>query len=278
MDDQKALIGSLKAYYSEHGIGAENFRCRHEPECRGSLPIFDPSAPVQDSFSPASEPWTGPRFGETEVPRIPRLVFVSLDSGDAGAEAGSSAIEVRDGWAPGVWVATPKEKRRHWFCTCEIARRLIRTFRSSIADIPIEDAQAYFAHTNSARCCQNKRGNRQADPVLFDNCRKFVGPELEIFRPDVLISQGDYAKDAVVKHFSPPLRTVRTWPDKLGACRVLRIAGQECLWYHTYHPNQGVGFFWKQREQVILPDDGLSCVVRDFITTRDGGNGSAEGA
>jgi hypothetical protein len=274
MDPQKALIASLKAYYSEHGIGAEeNFHCKHEAECKGELPYCNPALRGRDCFSTASEPWIGPNYGLDL--KIPKLVFVSLDSGDAGT--GSRAIECRDGWAPGVRVAPPKEKRRHWFCTCEIAHRLVCAFDPDLCDTRIEDAEAYFAHTNSARCCQNKGGNRQADPVLFDNCRKFVGPELEIFRPDILVSQGDHAKDAVLKHFSP-LRTIYSWPDKGGACKVLRIAGQECLWYHTYHPNQGRGLFWKQREQVILPDDGLSRVVREFIATRDVGNGTAEGA
>jgi hypothetical protein len=282
MDDHKMLIDSLRAYYSEHGIGAENFCCKHEAECKGALPYCDPPKRERDCFSTAVEAWIGPDYG---VGNLPRLVFLSLDSG--AAFKCRRVIERRDEWHPGHWKERPgweKEKKgwhlSHWFRTCEVARRLLREFDQRVGNISRKDmwdTERYFAHTNSARCCQNKKGNAEAHRILFDNCREFVGPELEILRPDILISQGDWAKLAVQQHFPAPLRTFHSWLGILGECKTLKIGGQECLWYHTYHPNQGGGFFRCQWKIVIEPYEGLPRIVVEFMKAREAGAGGNVG-
>ena len=238
------LVPALKAYYEAHGIGAARFSCPHSEECSRNSP----------HFTPAIEPHLGRRFGDG----IPRLVFVSLDSGSLDGDRGIERSE-----AASSWRLAGRDKIKHWYRTCELAQRILSAFDSSISGIRTEAVASYFAHLNSARCCQNKKGRAQADPILFTNCREYLGPELEIFRPDILITQGRYAETAVRHHFAPVRTTPAPW-DTADSYHVLEIGGSQCLFYHTHHPRYARGFN-RQRKLAILPDDGLRAVALTHI-------------
>jgi len=168
------LLSNLKAFYRENGIGADGeFSCVFKRDCSGNAPNID--------LLPR-ESHVGTRYGIG----VPRLVFVSLDPGSIKPGA-DRRIERRDAWKPG-----PKKwnKSRHWYRTCQIAWRVLSASNPALAGMLVEDMEPYFVHVNSARCSQNKSGNAQADFRLFANCRKFIGPELEILQPRILITQG----------------------------------------------------------------------------------------
>ncbi len=109
--DRAELIEALKSYYQIHGIGAESFHCAHWCECSRDSP----------TATTAAEPHIGPLFGAG----LPRLAFLSLDTGRDINEWGSRGIERMDNWRPGEEkAATGPEKSRHWYRTCEIAQRI----------------------------------------------------------------------------------------------------------------------------------------------------------
>ena len=90
-------------------------------------------------------------------------------------------------------------RSKHWYRTHEMALKLLCQFKCGlkIADIP-----PYFAHVNSAKCCQNKKNKGQADRTLFDECRRFIPKELRILKPDIVVTQGNWAKVAICKSFT----------------------------------------------------------------------------
>ena len=68
-------------------------------------------------------------------------------------------------------------KNKHWYLTHELAWVLLRQF---VPGLKISRVNRYFAHVNSAKCCQNNPQRRQASSTLFDNCRRFIPGELRI--------------------------------------------------------------------------------------------------
>lgn len=66
-----ALIDDLHRYYEGNGILATQFTCQHEAECRGGSP----------SFTGSNSAFVGERYEDAHRCGLPRLLFVSLDSG-----------------------------------------------------------------------------------------------------------------------------------------------------------------------------------------------------
>ena len=231
------MLEKLTAFYDAHGISSVDFRCPSRAACSAISP----------RFTEAKASFVGPRYKERT---LPRLLFLSLDSGSGEqnprqrtAQAVRMQELVRD------VAALPKN--RHWYRTHEMAWALLRQFD---AQLQVADTRLYFAHVNSAKCCQNKSGRQAADSTLFENCRRFVPGKLRVLNPDVLVTQGGRAKDAILKSFTVRRHDVRT----VESDRYKRDAHYEtglielkpdlktCLWLQTYHPN-GWGHFNPQR-------------------------------
>lgn len=152
-------------------------------------------------------------------------------------------------WSYLDYAALPKS--RHWYRTHEMAFELLRQFEPQLN---VADARLYFAHVNSAKCCQNKPGRKRADSILFDNCRRFLRGELRILKPDVVVTQGSQAKNAILSSFAVRRKVVRA----ISAPRFQLDAHYETglieiepdmmasLWLQTYHPSN-FGRFNPQR-------------------------------
>ena len=129
---------------------------------------------------------------------------------------------------------------------------LLRQFDPQLS---VADARLYFAHVNSAKCRQNKGGRKQVDSTLYENCLRFIPEELRILSPDVVVTQGGRAKDAILNSFSVRRHILRTMES---GSRFRRYAHYETgliefdpdkktsLWIQTYHPNN-FGSFNPQR-------------------------------
>jgi len=75
-------------------------------------------------------------------------------------------------------------KGRQWYQTHEIVASLLSPF---VPGITPPTAAGRFAHANGPKCCQNERGKALAEARLFNNCRPYLGRELEIIRPDATV-------------------------------------------------------------------------------------------
>ena len=173
-----ALVDDLRRYYEAQGILATRFTCCHQADCsRGSA-----------SFTGPKSAYFGEHYEDAHSLGLPRLLFVSLDSGSAG-----SCAEKR--LPSAVWPPVTEEslgrRNRHWYRTHELAACIVNRIRGT--SMKPWEAAPYFAHTNSAKCCQNKLGRGQADGRLFKNCRPYLSRELAVLRPDVIVTQGGWA-------------------------------------------------------------------------------------
>lgn len=250
------MLRRLNLYYERHGILPDDFRCASYSACSAGSP----------KFTEAKASHVGPRYGERGVPR---LLFLSLDSGSAQADPRLRTAEAvrRRNLALDV-AQLPRNK--HWYRTHEMAFELLRRFKPGLT---VGDTPLYFAHVNSAKCCQNKSERSQADKVLFENCRRFIPGELRLLRPDVVVTQGGWAEEAVRRSFDIQehrRRGLRVEGYKLDAryeTGLIELGAEAgtALWLHTYHPNNygrfnpqrkgcwplyadEVGRFWRSRE------------------------------
>jgi hypothetical protein len=227
----------LETYYVEHAISPANFRCSSRPWCSAGSP----------DFAEAKATFVGPRYEEG---RLPRLLFLSLNPGRARRHWRHRTIGAVLRSELATDLAT-LPKNRHWYRTHQLAHALLRQFRPTLL---LEEARLYFAHVNSAKCTPNKPGSANTDPRLFEKCRRFIPGELGILRPEIIVTQGNWAREAILG--SPEVREhVVQRVDAPGykhdahyetALVKVEPGTDPCLWLHTYHPRE-FGRFNPQR-------------------------------
>lgn len=210
----ETMLGRLSRYYENKGILSTSFTCTHGKDCKGDCAEF-----------------TGPKsaFVSTGYERgnLPRLLFLSLDSGDGDQDDKNRLLEAVREQEEVKRDVLSLPKNRHWYRTHELAWYVLSQFDPGIR---LEEAKKHFAHANSAKCCMNKPGRKKAAAVLFRNCRKYLRGELEILRPDVLVTQGAEAKEAVKSLDYKVLESIDGYASKV------EMDGREVFWLHTYHP------------------------------------------
>lgn len=208
------MITDLKNYYKKQGILSTSFTCPHRNECSAGCTSFTgpKSAFISEGY---------------ERGDLPRLLFLSLDSGRGDAEDKNRLPHaVRQQEAGRDVLSLPKHK--HWYRTHELAWYILRRF---MPELKLEEAKSYFSHANSAKCCMNKPQKAKADKVLFKNCQKYLAHELSILKPEIIVTQGAEAK-AAVSVLSDGVHGVI---DEFAA--IISLAGRRVFWLHTYHPN-----------------------------------------
>ncbi len=228
--DEIPLGKRLTEFYDSHGISSIGFRCSSRAVCSAKAP----------QFTEAKASFVGPRYEEGT---LPRLLFLSLDSGRGHPDPQQRTVEaVRRQVLDCDVAALPKN--RHWYRTHEMAWELLRQFEQNLT---VANTRFHFAHVNSAKCCQNKRGRERADSTLFENCRRFIPGELRILKPDVVVTQGLPAKAAILKSYDARQHVKRLVKSdcrrfERDACYEtglieLEPDGKTFLWLHTSHPS-----------------------------------------
>ena len=108
------MLDTLNAFYSSRGISPVGFRCPFRPACSAGAP----------HFTEAKASFVGPRY---EGRTLPRLLFLSLDSGSGRRDPHSRTVEaVRKRELARDVAALPRN--RHWYRTHEMAFKLLRQF------------------------------------------------------------------------------------------------------------------------------------------------------
>jgi hypothetical protein len=231
-EGKMSLIQRIQTFYETEGIAPLSFTCEHKSDCRAGNP----------HFTGPKVAFVGSRYGSRG---LPRLLFLSLDSGRASkSPADRNAVAVR----AGTENYKVEEWNPHWRYTNEMALMLLARFDPGLR---LRTITRYFAHTNSAKCCQNKEGNQAADARLFRNCRGYIGKELAILCPDVLVTQGKPAfqviKAAIDSKEISVNRSLAWLGLRSGEHRTLRVDDREVLWFAAFHPRYGG--FYTQRER-----------------------------
>lgn len=213
------LLDKLKQYYISNNIHSENFNCKFYSECSKGFPEFTEakSSSVPDKYSESSI----------------KIVFLSLDSGSSFRENKDRTPEAVKYQNQNCSVGK-LNKGRHWYQTHYWATEILNEIEN--INIKIEDSKYYFAHVNAAKCCQNKKNHREADKVLFKNCRVYLKEELQILSPDIIITQGNQAKFSLLS-FAQIKKEFDYNVKKIDI-------GFDVLWVHTPHPS-AFGHYYK---------------------------------
>jgi hypothetical protein len=223
------MLKELSSYYQRKGISPLDFRCQHLQVCSNG----------NDRFVEAKGAFVGTEY---EKGTLPRLLFVSLDPGSSDRDPKRRSVESVRLQEEHDCDVTKLPKVQHWYRTHELAWILLKRFKP---DLQIQDSHSYFAHVNSVKCCTSSENHSSAPPILFRNCQKYIGGEIAILEPAILVTQGKKAKEAIQQSFkiSESLEDQRICSH---AC--IFVEGKKVLWFHTYHPRH-FGKFNQQRRE-----------------------------
>ena len=223
------MIKELKAYLNSMGISAKGFNCPNYDACSNGKP----------DFAKATEPTIGADYIKNELPRV---LFVSLDPGSASHNPSERELVVIKGLKDAGFNPSKNKKPPHWYETHILAWMLLREFRPCLQ---LKNIVSYFAHINSAKCCENNKGNAMAEYLLFENCKSFIPREIEILAPDVLVTQGNPAREVVERGIyenktecydrAVILDTIEVG-NKIYKIYVIIIEERDVIWFHTCHP------------------------------------------
>lgn len=233
------LVSRVEDYYREKGIspaGFKNFGCPYKQDKPGVKGCVN-CASSPSKFVCGKEALVTSGY---EKHALPRLLILSAESGrETGRPSRRKAVALRE-WEEHQYDPEEGKRTSHWHEVHQIAWHILRCFKS---DLEMKHTRYFIAHTNSAKCCVNNKHKSQGRPVLFDNCREYIGSELELLRPDILVTQGDQAERAVKDHFANVLRRrllVRRSDRKTKREKWYRaeitIHGRRVLWLRTPHP------------------------------------------
>ncbi len=250
----------LRKYYKKEGISALNFNCKFYENCRSNCEN-------KRKFVKAREPYIGPKYGKK---KIPRLLFLSLDPGWSPILSKKRTIQyMRKSHL--AFHRSEIPKGRHWYVTHQFTWIILDEFSKnsdSKLDIgltnklihfdpkrEIHKIMPYFAHTNSAKCCENNENSKLANKSMFKNCRAFIPGEVKIFDPHILVTQGQYAQRAIEEAINKGSFTVKRKRNISKASMqkpdfmVVEInENKPALWIHHYHPSN-YGTFKKNRDK-----------------------------
>ena len=135
--------------------------------------------------------------GEYKGNRIPRIVVVSLSAPEPDKEESSSQPVEREPLNP------------HWLGTLVTVRSLLYPFIAPPEkllparysdDESTEIIGQLFVHLRTAKCCSNAKGKYAEHPKVYENCGCYLGEEVRILKPDVIVTQGNYAHWQAEKH------------------------------------------------------------------------------
>ena len=256
------IVSELEKYYRENHIGAQDSEWAKANKCRQ---CFEETEKKQLRLTSPEEAYVGEQYetgGATaDGARVPRLLFVSLDPGGGNIEEnGEDNPEARTMKAVRDFVIRNKindprvdgylnAHNRHWYQTHWIAAQILAPFLKFDVKQDLEGAleavKPWFAHCRAVRCSQNKKNKAMVDKLLFDNCNEFLRDEILILSPDILISQGRDAADAIVKAFEkdrvPIDQKYKDWVplDQKYYEEWKKPDDGKILWIPIYHPRYG---------------------------------------
>ena len=168
--------------------------------------------------------------------RIPRIVVVSLSASEPMLKPEQE--EGKPFYLP---------RKSHWRGTTTTVRSLLDPF---IELKPAEDEESLriivelFFHVRTAKCFSNADGKGQEPAQLYKNCGGYLGEEVSILEPDVVVTQGGAAHDKSKKYVfeknaeRTPKREVEGIADADSIARIVHLKedNRRVYWLRSYFP------------------------------------------
>ncbi|BBO85949.1 hypothetical protein DSCO28_65150 [Desulfosarcina ovata subsp. sediminis] len=101
---------------------------------------------------------------------------------------------------------------------------------------------------------------------MFKNCFGYLAGEVEIFQPQIIITQGGRARVALEKAKFPKLINIKNCLESNHKCTftVINVSEKPVLVFYTYHPTSRAQYYPKYR------DGYFSCfpkLAKDFVNS-----------
>lgn len=191
-------------------------------------------------------PYIGSEYGNHR--NIPNLLFISLDSGTEYTNLHSIEEIRKEVEEHPPTTTSGRDKGKHWYQTFDLANLILSQYLNESQKKYIHK---YVAHTNSAKCTQNKKNNKQADGHIFENCRDFfVIKEIPLFHAQIIITQGKYAEKCLHDYQTLQTEVLKTTHKNKSIEFPIYIREQnnhKILHIPMYHPSYYKGY-WGQKQ------------------------------
>lgn len=203
--------------------------------------------------------------GEYKGDRIPRIVVISLSA--PRPDISTTKNETRS--------QTKKTVRNyHWPETLMTIRSLLCPFIAPEKFPEPELIEKLFVHLRTAKCCSNAKGGTQEPGRVYKNCGKYLGEEVRILEPDIIVTQGNHAHWQAEKHVfdknaaNIAVEEVEGIGDSIARIVNLKEDNRSVYWLRTIFPTHLYGHMKRWHGQagpIIKNDSNLKGIMRKNI-------------
>ena len=114
---RRRIAEKLEALHRENGIHPLDFNCKHYTSCISG-------AVDKRKFTTGHGTWIGERYEKGDVPK---LLFLSLDSGSAELDPHKRTMEASRRWNL-QWLPGKGDKPKHWYRTQQFAWQIFNEY------------------------------------------------------------------------------------------------------------------------------------------------------
>ena len=231
------------------------FQCKKKVDCREACrKAYQKASPQKEGFrfEPRVEEVEGfdisPYYQARQYKgnHIPRIVVVS--------QSAPHPWEERDN-KPAENSKTPLNL--HWRETLAMVRSFLHPFIASEnfpeparywEDESRKKIEKLFVHVRTAKCCSNANEPGK----VYANCGGYLGEELSILKPDVIVTQGNKARDMAKQHAFNAIEQVKGLDLERPIAHIVNLkeGNQRVYWLRLYLPNFFKGFFFQAGDKI----------------------------
>lgn len=192
--------------------------------------------------------------------RIPRIVVISLSAPRPDISTAENE----------TCSQTERVQNYHWPETLMTVRSLLCPSISPEKFPEPELIEELFVHLRTAKCCSNAEGGNQEPPQVYENCGRYLGEEVRILKPDVIVTQGNYAHWQAEKHvFKEKVENIAVEEvdgidDSIARIMNLTEDNLSIYWLRAIFPTPKWGLMrrWHEQAGPEISVEGIRGVIR----------------
>lgn len=253
------MLDALDQYYREQGIPAIGFNCKHRAACSALC------APGKMISVPESHVGAGYEEGT-----LPRLLFVSSDTNNPEWLKDNPEWGALRGIRDLTWnhrnESWNQKPNGHWHQTLLLAQALLSPFAKDRSEkiSNLNDFVRHIANARSTRCKDISIGTKEGKSGMSANCYGFLKGEIEIMCPDIIVTQGNRARNALWNVF-PVIKKIPMPGYPATFYEIIKISEtRTAIKIVAKHPCARGRNGWKRGEKKVFIDWATQC-VQTFI-------------